>query len=190
MMLAKAVFSLTTLMFFGLSPVATKNAAAAQMHAETPTAPQSASQVGTCTTTRTRFRVEESAVGTSSSAEAAIPGATLTFAKTGSAGCVVLRFSAETTAASNRWIIVRPYLDNQSNSLNVWPLGAGGAVWTDDHDEDADGNGYRVYSFEWILPNVSVGSHTVKLNWACHGGASTGFPGCWLKLRTLTLMFQ
>ena len=132
-----------------------------------------------CVLSKVGFRTETTQVSTTSTGFGNIPDTFVTFTQS-AAGCVIVRYTAETHSPSNTGIDVRARLDGAIN-------GSPGAVfWTTDHDEDNDGRGFRVYAFDFVFPNVAAGSHTVQMQWRT---IISGVPG-WMFFRTLTVQHR
>jgi hypothetical protein len=174
------------LAFLGLTSLSAsaQNAEGLKLPADRSAEPAASSRApvsGTCTTARARFKTDTNLVATSSTGESLVPGASLTFTKSSGAGCVIVRFSAESFAPRNTTIRIRPLIDGTASAQP----GPQPVIWNADHDEDNNGNGLRVHSFEWVFPSVAVGSHTVTLRWSSNNGATVNF-----FFRTLTILHE
>jgi hypothetical protein len=144
-----------------------------------------ASLIGTCNIPRARVRTVTTSVSTSSTTRTIIPDSTLSFNKTNSPGCVIVRFSAESRAfgGNGNSILIHSVLENvASGAKKIGHPGPPDVLW---NQEWVEVGTTRVHSFEWVFYNVPVGAHNVWLTWASASGDPVS-----LWFRTLTVLHQ
>lgn len=132
-----------------------------------------------CVLSKASFRTEKVEISTSAIDFVNIPDTSVTFTQTAK-GCVIIRFSAETYSRNNVGIDVRARLDDRRIAQ------PGQVFWTSDEDEDRDGRGYSVKSFDFVIPNVDPGSHTIAMQWRSTSSNAAGF----MFFRTLVIQHQ
>lgn len=129
-----------------------------------------ASLIGTCNIPRARVRTVTTSVSTSSTTRTIIPDSTLSFNKTNSPGCVIVRFSAESRAfgGNGNSILIHSVLENvASGAKKIGHPGPPDVLW---NQEWVEVGTTRVHSFEWVFYNVPVGAQNVWLTWASASG--------------------
>lgn len=132
-----------------------------------------------CVLNRVSFRTENKQVTTTSTVFVNIPNTAVSFTQS-VAGCVIVRYTAETYSPSNAGIDVRARLDGVTTGA------PGFVLWTSDHDEDADGQGFSVYAFDFVFPSVAAGGHTVRMQWR----STSGFATARMFFRALTVQHR
>ncbi len=128
-------------------------------------APEAAA-TGVCATQRTTIKTnpESDLVQTSSTGFVNIPRSGLNFTQGGAASsCVIIRFSAIAFAPEKRVMDVRVLLDGRLAQPGV-------VLISGDDDEDFDGRWARSRSFEFFVPNVAPGRHSVRVQWRSFTG--------------------
>lgn len=88
-----------------------------------------------------------------------IPDASVNYTSGGNTSCVIVRFTAETSAGVNRVIIVRAFLDNVTAALPDEVRYSG-----------SDGASYRAHGYEFIFPSVDPGKHVVHMQFRSEDG--------------------
>ena len=95
---------------------------------------------------------------TSSSSFVDVPNSTVTFGQGGTtSGCVIVTFTAEAFAPSERLLQIRAILEN---SVVAAP---GNVQFSGDDDEDSNGRWARSHAFTFIFPSVAPGLHNVRM---------------------------
>jgi hypothetical protein len=89
---------------------------------------------------------------------------------------VIIRFSAETYAPRNARLMLRVQLDGVGNGE------LGPVVWTHDHDENNNGRGYRVHTFDFVYVEVAPGLRRVWVLWRSPDGVEVN-----IRRRTTTV---
>jgi hypothetical protein len=128
---------------------------------------------GTCKATKISFATVDAppAISTTSAAFVDMPGMSVTFKILGTVNvCVKVEFSAYTFAANapvaNQLMMVRALMDGAT-------VGSPAEVqFSGDDDEDADGDWARSHAFNFVLPTVAPGTHTIKIQWRSFFGGT------------------
>ena len=117
---------------------------------------------GNCSPLKGKFIASTFGAGTTSTAFANIPQSSLTFVLGGaSASCVIVRFSAVASAAAPNAIMIRAFLDNTTAAL---PAEAAFVSTVN--------SGISGHTFEYILPGVAPGNHTVRMQFRSANGGT------------------
>jgi hypothetical protein len=119
----------------------------------TPAAAPAAPTVVTCSPTKMKVVASDPTIQsqTTSATFANIPQTKVGFTQGAAGGCVIVRFSAQTSATLNATLIIRAFLDNANAAL------AAKVAYTDNN------GGVGAHSYEFIFPSVIPGPHTVRM---------------------------
>ena len=92
-----------------------------------------------------------------------VPNANVPFTQ-GANGCVVVTFSAENWAPSNRLTLLRARLDSSTTAQ------PGSIQLSGDDDENYNGKWARAHSFTFVFSSVASGSHNVQIQYESWNG--------------------
>lgn len=138
-------------------------------------APSAAQVLSDCDIARASFRAGGAEEVTNSAAFVTIPRTSVQFTQL-LPGCVIADFTAESYAPKNARMIVRATI------VGVGEGAPGPVMWTQDHDEDGNGKGFRVQGFRFVFPDVPIGLHTLRVQWRSGNDAEIRVRG-----RTVTV---
>jgi hypothetical protein len=133
---------------------------------------------GSCPTPGTHFvAADNTGVSTTSTTYVDVPDMSVSFTTTGTrAWCAVATFSAWSFASGDALLYVQAVMDGTV-------IGAPGEQQFDgDSDEDADGKWAASHAFTFVFPSVSVGAHTIKIQYRSYDGKTV-----FLHRRSLTV---
>jgi len=123
---------------------------------------------GFCPTPGTHFvAADNTGVTTTSTTMVDVADMSVSFTTSGSqAWCATATFSAFTFASGDALMFVQAIMDGTT-------VGAPGEVQFDgDSDEDADGKWATSRAYTFVFPSVSVGAHTIKVQFRSYDGKS------------------
>ena len=133
---------------------------------------------GSCPTPGTHFvAADNTGVSTTSTTMVDVPDMSVSFTATGTrAWCAVATFSAFAFASGDALLYVQAVLDGAV-------IGAPGEQQFDgDSDEDADSKWAAAHAYTFVFPSVSVGAHTIKIQFRSYDGKTV-----YLHRRSLTV---
>jgi hypothetical protein len=120
--------------------------------------------IGACPTVGTHFvTADDTGKSTTSTTYVDVPNMSVTFVQ-GRAGCVLVNFSAWTFAPGDALLFVEALMDG------VTVAAPGEVQLSGDDDEDVDGSWARAHAFNFAIPAVSAGSHTIKIQFRSYDG--------------------
>lgn len=133
--------------------------AGAAIAAATGTAAQEAAVKGRCVTSATKFMTSATAHFTAPAQFTTVPDTQVAFRQKPSRSCVIVRFSADVFAQSNRVMLIRAVLDGTTFAE------PGTVTFTAGTPSVSEAR-----SFEFVFPNVARGKHEIYLEWRSLSG--------------------